>query len=175
MSHVRGFVLFIAHLYAIFRQVNMRSNELIVIDKIYTIYFEMFKVGFTGTREGITDSALKVLNAFLPTINIEEFHHGDCIGADAIVHNIIMSNNIPIIIHPPKDNKARAYCHSNTILPTKDYLQRNRDIVDCTDILIATPSTKEEILRSGTWSTIRYARKIGRPIIIFYNDGTWSN
>ena len=55
--------------------------------------------------------------------------------------------------------------------PAKDYLVRNHDIVDVCDVLVATPGQKEEQIRSGTWATIRYARKIRKQIIIVYPDG----
>ena len=45
----------------------------------------------------------------------------------------------------------------------KPYLDRNRDIVDACEVLLATPDGPER-LRSGTWSTVRYARKIGKPV-----------
>lgn len=38
-------------------------------------------------------------------------------------------------------------------------------------MLIAFPPSKEEITRSGTWSTIRYARKCHKSLIIVYPDG----
>ena len=51
----------------------------------------------------------------------------------------------------------------NYIRPAKPPLDRNHDIVERCDLLIATPHTVEEQLRSGTWATIRYARKVHRP------------
>jgi hypothetical protein len=60
----------------------------------------------------------------------------------------------------------RAFCKGDTVYPEKEYIERNHNIVDNTDMLIAFPSTKTEILKSGTWATIRYARKKGKKIII---------
>ena len=53
----------------------------------------------------------------------------------------------------------------------KDYLERNHDIVDETDMLIATPGEEQEVQRSGTWATIRYARKQKRTILTIYPSG----
>ncbi len=53
----------------------------------------------------------------------------------------------------------------------KPYLKRNHDIVDESDILIGFPSSEEERLRSGTWATVRYARKTGKRIYIIFPDG----
>lgn len=127
-------------------------------------------LGMTGSRDGITNYALNSFLDYIKTIQINEAHHGDCIGADALFHNIMLSLNIPIIVHPPNINTLRAYCNGNIILKEKPYLMRNQDIVNSTDLLIAFPSTKQEVLKSGTWSTIRYAQKINKPVIIFYPD-----
>lgn len=50
----------------------------------------------------------------------------------------------------------------------KPPLIRNRDIVNAGELLIATPKLDVEEQRSGTWAAIRYARKIGKPIILIY-------
>lgn len=131
------------------------------------------KIGMTGSREGITMEALNSFRNYVLSIQIKEAHHGDCVGADTIFHNILESIHIPIIVHPPNINTFRSYCKSNYILPPKEYLVRNRDIVDQTEILIAFPSTMNEVIRSGTWSTIRYAQKVNKLVIIFYPDGTY--
>lgn len=141
----------------------------------------MVRLGITGSRCDITANAITAFDQFLQTIDVNEVHHGDCIGADSIIHNMILINsnckNTTIIIHPPKNSTYRANCNGNNVLihSPKDYLVRNKDIVNDTDALIAFPSTKNEVLRSGTWSTIRYARKCSKPIIVIYPDGSWIN
>lgn len=45
--------------------------------------------------------------------------------------------------------------------PGGPYLQRNDALVEHADLLIAFPRTADEVLRSGTWSTVRRARKRG--------------
>jgi len=52
-------------------------------------------------------------------------------------------------------------------MPTP-YLSRNRAIVDETEMLIATPAEFTEQQRSGTWSTVRYARACGKKVA--YSD-----
>ena len=42
-------------------------------------------------------------------------------------------------------------------------------------MLIAFPSTQFEIQRSGTWQTIRYARKLKKKILIIYPNGEQLN
>lgn len=51
-------------------------------------------------------------------------------------------------------------------------LERNRDVVDASDVLLACPGGMAEEQRSGTWATIRYARKAGKPVVIVWPDGT---
>jgi hypothetical protein len=77
-----------------------------------------------------------------------------------------------VFVHPPDDDTRRAYCgvHPARLAAPKPYLMRNKDIVDQTSILVAAPKGPEE-KRSGTWATVRYARKLGRPIYICYPDG----
>jgi hypothetical protein len=43
----------------------------------------------------------------------------------------------------------------------KPYLNRNRHIVRETALLIAVPNELTEQPRSGTWSTVRYAQRLG--------------
>ncbi len=57
-----------------------------------------------------------------------------------------------------------------TWLPAKEYLERDRDIVDATEALFATPDGPERA-KSGTWYTVRYAVKTGKPVYICYPDG----
>lgn len=66
----------------------------------------------------------------------------------------------------------RSYCQGDVIKEEKEYIQRNHDIVDDSDMLIAFPSTMNEILRSGTWATIRYAKKRGKMVLIIFPDGS---
>lgn len=135
------------------------------------------KIGFTGTQKGLTAEQYKKLSDFISIINntVLEFHHGDCIGADEEFHTICETFNIEIVIHPPLNESKRAFCESGTLLKRKEYLERNRDIVNSTDVMIVCPDSKIEKLRSGTWSTYRYAIRKNKPIFIFYPDGTNKN
>ena len=126
------------------------------------------KIGFTGTQRGLTEYQTEELTIYLRMnrAEIAEFHHGDCVGADSDAHDVVESVGVPIWIHPPSDPKKRAFRVSAHIRLQRPYLERNRAIVDATDVLIAAPKSTVEELRSGTWSTIRYARKVGRKVII---------
>lgn len=138
----------------------------------------MRKIGFTGTRHGMTDKQKEAVKKFIISEKFNEFHHGDCIGSDKESHDIVdeyrkeekKEDKIKIVGHPPKYNKYRAYCKCDILLAKDDYLVRNHNIVDATDIMIATPDTKER-LHSGTWATVRYARKKDKKIYIFNKNG----
>lgn len=47
------------------------------------------------------------------------------------------------------------------------YMVRNDAIVAHSDVLLAFPQTCTEVLRSGTWATIRRARKAGVEVHLF--------
>lgn len=100
-----------------------------------------------------------------------EFHHGDCVGADAEAHDLAIALAATIVIHPPTNSLSRAHCKGDDSRAPKPYLDRNRDIVDETDVLVAAPADMTEQPKGGTWYTIRYARKQGRVINIVWPDG----
>ena len=130
------------------------------------------KIGFTGTRKGLTEIQKLRLKFYLfeHSSEIVEVHHGDCNGADAEFHKLCEELRLKIIIHPPTNPSNRAFCKSDHILPENEYLTRNRHIVDSCDVLLATPKGLSEELRSGTWHAIRYA--LGKkPVHVFYNNG----
>lgn len=135
------------------------------------------KLGMSGSRNGITNKGFISFYKYVKNNikQISEIHHGDCIGADKEFHDIINSikdkYNIKIIIHPPTNNTLRAYCKGDIQRDKKPYITRNHCIVDETDELIAFPPTQNEIINSGTWATIRYARIKKKPIYIIYPDG----
>ena len=133
------------------------------------------KVGFTGTRHQPTPDAAHALAELLVRLQPTEAHHGDCEGADALFHWYVATEcpGTRRVIHPPTNKAMRAFCTGQAEWrEPKPYLERNRDIVDETDVLIAMPQTAEETIRSGTWSTVRYGRKLGRKIYLILPDGS---
>lgn len=123
-------------------------------------------IGFTGTQQGMTVFQMDALCQLLAEHRPSEFHHGDCVGADYQAHTIAKELGIKIVIHPPANAKARAYCSADLKMPEKPYLERNHNIVDCSDLIIAAPKSQREQLRSGTWATVRYTRKQQKELII---------
>lgn len=128
-------------------------------------------VGFTGTQVGMTLSQKVVVEWLLKQLHPTTIHHGDCIGADYEFHHLA-SPVVPFCtIHPPIKSNKRAFCMSTLLAESKDYLDRNRDIVDESQVLIATPKEAEMQIRSGTWYTIRYARKQRKHLYIVFPNG----
>lgn len=126
------------------------------------------RLGMTGSRNGMTDNQREQLHAWLAKCkDITEAHHGDCKGADAQFHGIMQELGTRIVVHPPSVSGCRAYCSSEDIKSPRPFLDRNHDIVNGSDVLLAFPATKHEELRSGTWATIRYAKKVNKPVYIF--------
>ncbi len=51
------------------------------------------------------------------------------------------------------------------------YLVRNKHITMTTGLLIATPAENHQVLRSGTWSTVRYADKNDAKVWVIGPNG----
>ncbi len=126
------------------------------------------KVGFTGTREGMSQPQKEALVLQLYELNPSEFHHGDCVGADEEAHRIVREffPSCQIHVYPPLSEWKRAFTKGDVIYEPEMYLERDRNIVRNTELLIGAPLTKNEILRSGTWTTIRFGKGLGRRVII---------
>jgi hypothetical protein len=133
-------------------------------------------VGFSGSRAGMTEEQKYRVESFLDQdFTKMSAHHGDCIGADVDFHKIVRRQGLYVIGHPPIKDALRAFCEFDEIREPKDYLKRDLDIVSESDWMIFTPSGFEEILRSGTWTTIRYTRKAKKDGFIVFPDGTVKN
>lgn len=133
------------------------------------------RIGFTGTQRGMTRAQMSEVHTSMASLAYghfhKEFHHGDCIGADAEAAAIAKELGFWIVSHPPVDQKKQAFFPSDCVLPPAEYLVRNHHIVDAVEFLIATPGEYLEQLRSGTWTTIRYARKKKKDRRIIFPDG----
>ena len=130
-------------------------------------------LGFTGTGKlpGMKPRQLKAVRQLL--YNVDALHLGDCVNADAQAHLEAIHLGIETIGHPPTNPSRRAFCTYDEEREPREYLLRNRDIVaEGVDGIIAAPSGWVEERRSGTWSTVRYAREAKRHIWIVRPDGT---
>ena len=140
----------------------------------------MYHIGFTGSSTPITNAQRNTLEFVFTAHDMLRdrtpdditLHHGDCINADCEAHTLARSLNYNIVLHPPIYKSKRAFCTADIELPPRPYLDRNRHIIAAADELIAVPKEYEEELRSGTWATVRYARRKGIPITLIYPDGS---
>lgn len=118
------------------------------------------RIGFTGTRRGMSTTQAAQLAFILGTIGRgltlgQEFHYGTHAKARLLA-----------------DEQARSYAEKFGYVPVPhhakqgDELARDRVLVAAIDILIAAPLTNREELRSGTWATVRYMRDLGRPVVM---------
>tara|TARA_R110002095_G_scaffold142284_1_gene123231 strand:+ start:1278 stop:1589 length:312 start_codon:yes stop_codon:yes gene_type:complete len=91
---------------------------------------------------------------------VTELHHGDCTGWDEQAFEVALDLGLKTVAHPPTSDSFRAFTASDVILPTAPYLARNKDIVVAVERMIAAPDGPER-QRSGTWSTVRFAKSQG--------------
>lgn len=133
----------------------------------------MKHIAFTGTQRGMTTPQLSKFFDVLAGLLPDWFHHGDCIGADAQAHDAVRRTATLIHVHPCTLHGKRAWRIGDAMSIPLPPLDRNRVMVDESVTLIATPGQMVEELRSGTWATIRYARKQRKPVHIIWPDGTY--
>lgn len=130
-------------------------------------------VGFTGTRQRLTEQQVCTLERELQKLfgeGYHTFHHGDCVGADELAHSLAVRLGFRTEVHPPNKSEYQAHCEGDVVHTPKPYMQRNQDIVNASDILVATPKGPTEH-RSGTWATINMARRADLGIIIIKSSG----
>lgn len=120
------------------------------------------RLGFTGSRRGLTDKQRIVLDELVAKICPDEASHGDCIGADAEFHEAVRELVKPckITVWPSTYEDMRAFCKGDVVhdpMPARD---RDQLIVKFSTHFIGCPPTEEEIAQSGSWMTLRMARKV---------------
>jgi hypothetical protein len=145
------------------------------------------KCGFTGTSKGASPAQLVELEEKLKALfadGFDEFHHGLCIGADEQAAIIAKRLGFRVIAHPglPKDPTNMMYrsdfAGNDEMRDPKPFIARDQDIVNEVEHMLATPLTRAEVVRSGTWTTVRYARKVGRQIDLIlppFVPPTWAS
>ena len=117
-------------------------------------------LGVTGSRHPRSDRLVLRFANFIKSNDVNVLHHGDCVGWDAQCATVASYLGVKVIAHPPNQDANRAFVESDVVLDPRDYLQRNRDIVNASEYMIAAPDGPERT-RSGTWATIRYSKKTG--------------
>src|SRR3990167_1562556 len=127
------------------------------------------RLAFTGTsHQPLTLWQRSALRDFLtarlasPLLAI----HGACIYADAEFDAMCVELDVPRRVypstHPTKSALAQCLARGGRITVVTrpmDPLKRNPLIVHAATDLIACPRQSHEITRSGTWTTVRLARR----------------
>jgi hypothetical protein len=93
---------------------------------------------------------------------------------DALAHVMGIQRVVFPSTHPTKSALTRCLARGGSIIVAREPLsplKRNPLIVDAGQRLIACPKNDQMTVRSGTWSTVRYASKQGRVIEIIYPNG----
>lgn len=134
----------------------------------------MLKIAFTGTRQGMTPAQLKEFRQGLAVISQpgDAFHHGGCVGADLQAHDVAVNGfQLAAEVWPATGREVPDWAlnTARVIHPAHPPLERNHFIVSGADALIATPKEYNEVLRSGTWATVRYARKVPGCVVYIIN------
>jgi hypothetical protein len=135
--------------------------------------------GFTGSRQGMTSQQKEMFRDLLEqseASKFDAFHHGCAVGCDVEAAEIAKRFQVFIVGHPGIDDhgivRSNWTMFDDITVDPLPFLERNRVIVTDCQLLIACPATNEEVRRSGTWSTIRFARSAHRRLMIIYPDGT---
>lgn len=139
----------------------------------------MIDVGFTGTRQGMTDGQRMTVAALFKMLSVVAapepvcLHHGLCRGADEDAHAIARALGWKIHGHPASD--VRESDRSALTVDRRDLDQpalRRNETISLSGILVAAPATVAEVKRSGTWATVRYGwRSSGTIVWIVTPDG----
>lgn len=140
--------------------------------------------GFTGTREGMTRRQREAVFALLAdrlnhmtmgeTRFADWFHHGCCVGADEQAHELARRLELLTEGHPPVDQSRMALLICDRMNRPRSFMRRNYEIVQSVVEVIAAPrGMHEEPRHSGTWATVRLARRAGRLVSICYPDGSY--
>jgi hypothetical protein len=148
-------------------------------------------LGFTGTRRGLTTAQRAALPSVLAVLP-DDIEHGGAEGADEEFHSFLLPEIVRSNCHPLQQG-CRVVIRTATterfwhwrrweadagdprwlvLVQPVAPLRRNHQIASRCDHLLACPAESSEILRSGTWATIRYARTAGKLVTIIKPDGT---
>lgn len=112
-----------------------------------------------------------------------QLRHGGCVGADIEALDTFMTKALQtpslttkVWCHPGNITHyvgmSESYPLGDVVLAAKPPLARNRDIIDASNLIFGCPAGPEET-RSGTWSTIRYAKKQNKNPTVILPDGSY--
>lgn len=109
----------------------------------------------------------RALQKFRP----EEVHYGCCIGADDAFYAIARLCDTKIFGHPSTLEKFTIVRDCYRLNPPIPPLDRNREIVSISDIIIGCPYEHSEQQYGGTWFTLREASRLKKEFYVIVPDG----
>lgn len=138
------------------------------------------KVAITGHRpqrlNGHGKDVKRWIAKELSKIECDEAYTGMAMGTDQIFANVAISKDIPLVCcYPYRKNKfhpdeqkiidsAKDVEFISEEFSKKAYWIRDKYMVDHCDVLLAVWDGEKS---GGTWITVEYAQKIGKPIIFY--------
>lgn len=137
----------------------------------------MIQIGFTGTRCRMLPAQMVAVADFLGQYSAFIGHHGCAIGADSQFDGLARAalGFEHMVLYPMlfAGNKRGLVPQSpgDVWYKPQDPLVRNMDIARACDLLLATPKEMHMTLRSGTWTTIRYALQEEKPVFVVIPSG----
>lgn len=140
----------------------------------------MTNFGFSGSSDyPFTNPQLaRLIFRLTPVSNVTpgSFHHGSAIHRDDRAGWEAHLLGYWVVLHPPDNDKKRAYSYCDEILPEEPYLKRNHRLVRAVDRMLFAPAWNVEppsgMRGEGTLATMNFARKIGREGIVIRPNGT---
>lgn len=134
-------------------------------------------IGFSGSKRPPTFAQQESLWWFLNQYESFVGHHGDCIGSDMVFDQLARKceHLDHMVIYPMAHaGLKRAHCPvmpKDILRPEAPPLVRNGHIAEACKLLVATPKEDYMVQRSGTWSTVRRALDLGKPVFIITQLG----
>lgn len=155
---------------------NEKEQEhlLAYLDVLQT--FKRADWGFTGTRKGMTHAQHTWIERWMRDGHPGVARHGGAYGADTQFHAIwkdTARNPSKVFVYPADDKRRKLFLNQPRVFVEQvmDPLVRNEIIVDKDAFILAAPHTQHEIIRSGTWHTIRCAIRNEKPVLIAWPNG----
>lgn len=135
------------------------------------------RLSFTGTHRGMTQPQILKLAEFIAKASV--LVHGACVGADDQADLLAVFFCVPrralpstsVSMRVPYDTLLSRIGSRIFIDLAKPPLVRNKHIITAGDRLVACPAQVLEVLRSGTWATVREARRQGVPVVVITPEG----
>lgn len=139
-------------------------------------------IGFTGSRNGMTDEQKEQVSNTIDmllkqTLKGSSAIDGRCVGSDADFNDIATEKGLYTIgiggysAKNPDDLSYRNDNVYNVYRTSMTHFARNREIVNASDVMIATPLSFNFDINGGTNYTIKFAQQVKKPIYVISPEG----